>query len=118
MKHVYRTGRIPRVVSQFGFPLNIKPILTVSGGLVRLKGVARNREQGVNHILREMRERVGRKPAHVAVMHADAAEKAEKLKERIASQFNCAELWDTEFSPVMGYATGKGTVGVAFYSED
>ena len=39
-------------------------------------------------------------------------------KERVAAEFNCAELWVTEFSPVMGYATGTGTLGLAFYKED
>jgi hypothetical protein len=28
------------------------------------------------------------------------------------------ELWVTEFSPVMGYACGTGTAGVAFYVEE
>ena len=54
---------------------------------------------------------------HVAVMHAYAQEEAAKLKERILSEFNCVELWLTEFSPVMGYATGTGTLGIAFYKE-
>jgi len=118
MQHVYRTGRIPKVASQVGSMLNIKPILTISSGLIHLKGIARNREHGINHILREMRERVGQHPVHIAVMHADIPEEAENLKQRIASEFNCAELWVTEFSPVMGYATGRGTLGLAFYSED
>ncbi len=39
-----------------------------------------------------------------------------RLTEEIASQFNCVELWLTSFSSVMGYATGKGTLVVAFYS--
>ena len=34
----------------------------------------------------------------------------------IASEFNCAELWLTDFSPVMGYATGTGVLAVAFYT--
>jgi hypothetical protein len=37
------------------------------------------------------------------------------LKERISSQFDCVELWVTEFSPLMGYACGTGTLGVAFF---
>jgi fatty acid-binding protein DegV len=51
------------------------------------------------------------------VTHAYALEEAEKLKERVAAEFNCVELWLCEFSPVMGYACGTGTVGVAFYPE-
>jgi fatty acid-binding protein DegV len=65
-----------------------------------------------------MTEKVGQNPVHVAVMHAYALDEAEKLKERIASEFNCVELWLTEFSPLMGYACGTGTVGIAFYSEE
>ena len=64
-----------------------------------------------------MRDKVGKSPVHVAVMHAYARDEGEKLKERISSEFNCAELWVTEFSPVMGYATGTGTLGLAFYKE-
>jgi DegV family protein with EDD domain len=116
IRHVYRSGRIPRVASQIGSVLNIKPILTVSGK-VHFSGVARNRKQGIERTLQMMREKVGQNPAHVAVMHAYALDEAEKLKERIASEFNCAELWLAEVSPVMGYACGTGTVGVAFYTE-
>ena len=117
IRHVYRTGRIPKVASQVGSMLNIKPILTSGSGLVRFKGIARNREQGLNHVLATMRNKVGQSPVHVAVMHAYAPDDAERLRERVSSEFNCAELWVVEFSPVMGYATGTGTVGVAFYKD-
>jgi len=117
IKHVYRTGRIPKVASQIGSVLSIKPILTASGGAVRFKGLVRNQEQGINRILREVKEKVDQRPVHVAVMHAYAEDEAEKLKERIAAEFNCAELWITGFSLVMGYATGTGTLGFAYYSE-
>ena len=50
-------------------------------------------------------------------MHAYAPDEAEKLNEHISSEFNCAELWVSEFSPVMGYATGTGTLARAFYKE-
>ena len=117
IRHVYRTGRIPKVASQVGSMLNIKPILTSGSGLVRFKGVARNREQGMNHLVETMRNKVGQSPVHVAVMHAYAPDEAERLKERISAEFNCTELWVTEFTPVMGYATGTGTIGFAFYKE-
>jgi fatty acid-binding protein DegV len=65
-----------------------------------------------------MREKVGQRPEHVAVMHVYAQKEAEKLKERVSSEFNCTELWLTEFSPLMGYACGTGTLGLAFYQED
>ena len=58
---------------------------------------------------------MGQRKVHVAVMHAYAPDEAESLKERIESEFNYAELWVIEFSPVMGYACGAGTVGFDFY---
>ncbi len=117
IKHVYRSGRIPRVASQIGSVLNIKPLLTVSR-VVHFTGVARNRKHGIERMLQMMRDKAGNSPIHVSVTHAYALEEAEKLKERVASEFNCVELWLSEFSPVMGYACGTGTVGVAFYPED
>ena len=116
IRYVYRTGRVPKIASQVGSMLKIKPILTSSGGLVRFASAVRSREKGVDRILQMMESRVGQKPVHVAVMHAYALEEAEKLMERISSEFNCTELWLTEFSPVMGYACGTGTVGFAFYT--
>jgi len=118
IRYVYRTGRIPKVASQVGSILNIKPILTMSSGLVRFAGAVRSREHGIDRILQMMRDRVGQSAVHVAVMHAYAPEEAERLKERVSAEFNCAELCLTEFSPVMGYATGTGTLGFAFYSDD
>jgi fatty acid-binding protein DegV len=98
--------------------LNIKPILTISSGEVRFKGIARNREHGISRLIQDLREKVGNNPVHIAVMHAFCPDEAEELKERLTTEFNCFELFITEFTPVMGYATGTGTLGFAFYQED
>jgi DegV family protein with EDD domain len=118
IKHVYRTGRIPKVAAQVGSILNIRPVLTSSSGAIRFIGASRNKEGGIERMLKIMRNKVGQSPVHVAVMHAYVPDDAERLKERVAAEFNCAELWITEFSPVMGYSTGTGTLGLAFYKED
>jgi len=117
IRHVYRSGRIPKIASQVGSILNIRPILTVSGA-VHFVSAVRNRERGIERILQMMRDKVGQRPVHVATFHAYAPDEAERLKERLSAEFNCAELWLSEFSPVMGYACGTGTVGLAFYTED
>ena len=117
VRYVYRSGRIPKIAAQAGSMLNIRPILTVSG-TVRFVSVARSKENGIARLLGRMKNKVGSSPAHIAVMHAYAPEEAENLKERISSEFNCVELWVSEFSPVMGYACGTGTLALAFYSGD
>ena len=118
IRHVYRSGRIPKIAAQAGSMLNIRPVLTISSGEVCFKGAVRSREHGIEKILNIMRDKVGQSPVHVAVMHAYALDDAQRLKEQVSSEFNCAELWITGFSPVMGYATGTGTLGFAFYKED
>ena len=117
LRHVYRTGRIPRVASQVGAALNIRPLLTIRQG-IRVVGLARSRQRGIERILRQLRADAGEGPVHVAVTHAYAPEDAEKLRDRIAAEFNAPELWVAEFSPVMGYATGTGTLGISYYTGD
>jgi len=117
VRYVYRTGRIPKVAALAGSMLHIRPIFTISSGVPHFIGAVRNKERGIARLLKIMRNKVGLNPVHVAVMHVYALDEAERLKERVSSEFNCAELWITEFSPVMGYACGTGTLGLAFYSE-
>jgi DegV family protein with EDD domain len=118
VRNVYRTGRVPKVAAQAASVLPVKAILTVSSGVVRPVGVARNMKQGVEHALSKLSLKLDGSPVHMAVMHAYSPDEGEKLKERIASEFNCVELWVTEVSPVVGYALGAGALGFAYYSGD
>jgi len=118
VRYIYRTGRIPKIAAMAGSMLNIKPLLNTSSGVVHFIGAVRSRERGIERMLNIMRNRLGQAPAHIGVTHAYAPEEAEKLKERVAAEFNCAELWISEFSPMLGYATGTGTLGLAFYKEE
>jgi DegV family protein with EDD domain len=115
VKHVYRSGRIPKIAAVTGALLNIRVVFSVAEHVV-LTGLVRSRERGIDLILQKIREKVGSIPVCVAVMHAYALEAAEQLKQRVAKDFNCAELWLTEFSPLMGYACGTGTLGLAFHA--
>lgn len=117
IRYAYRSGRIPKVAAQIGSALSVRPILGFSDGAITFVGVARSKERGVKRILQMTRERVGGEPVHMSVMHADALEEADRLKERVESEFNCIELWISEFSPVMGYSTGRGLVGLSFYAD-
>jgi len=117
VRYVYRSGRIPKLAARAGSILNIKPILSVSSGVVRTVGLARSKVHGITRLLKMVKDKVGQSPVHIAVMHAYALEEAQRLMERVASEFNCVELWLTEFSPLMGYACGTGTLGLAFYKE-
>jgi len=117
IKFVYRTGRIPKVLSQIGSILPVKPILTTKDGLVKMVNASRSRKLGIEKILSMMSRDIGQKRSVIAVMHAGCIEEARALKERIAKEYNCKNLFITDFSPVMAYATGKGTLALAYYPE-
>ena len=118
IRHVFRSGRVPKVAALAGSMLNIRPILTVSSGAVRFLTAVRSREHGIDRILQMMGDKVGQSPAHIAVMHAYAPAEAERLRQRVSAELNCVELWLTELSPIIGYACGTGALGLAYYAED
>jgi DegV family protein with EDD domain len=117
IRYVYRTGRILKIAARFGSMLKIKPIFTISGGLIQMIGVTKDQGNGMRRILKQMREKVGTQPVHVALAQAEALEVGKKMQEKIRSEFNCSELWLTDFSAVMAYATGEGVLVAAFYTQ-
>ncbi len=118
LKYLARSGRIPKIAAWAGSMLRINPILTFSHEGIGLLEKARTKPRAVQRILQIMKERMGRKPVHVNLMHANVPEEAEALKERIESQFDCAELFVTDFAPTMGVQAGPGVLALAFYSEE
>ncbi|RLC71638.1 MAG: hypothetical protein DRI26_04695 [Chloroflexi bacterium] len=118
LRHAYRTGRIPRIAAQVGSLFHVRPLFSVSEGAIHFRGIVRTREQAMTRLLEMVRASVGHRPIRAAVMHAAAPEQAEKFRDQVLSEFDCREIWITEFSPLMGYSSGPGTLGIAFYPEE
>jgi DegV family protein with EDD domain len=116
VSHAYRTGRVPKVATQVGSMLGVKPLLTISDGVVHLIGVVRTKRKGVERIVKIMKREVGDQPLHAAVMHTAVPEEAEVFRQRISGEFNCVELLLTEVSPIIGYSIGPGSIGIAYYT--
>jgi len=119
LEYLHRGGRIGRAAALMGSMLRIKPILYVAeDGVVDVLEKPRTKARAVRRILEIAEEKVGSKPVHMAVVHADALEEAERLRDEVASRFDCAELYVTDFTPVMGTHTGPGVLGLAFWTEE
>ena len=116
--YLARAGRIPKIAAWAGSMLKINPILTFAHDRIGMLERARTKPRGVNRLVEIMQERTGGKPVHVNVMHANVADEAATLKERIESEFRCTELFVTDFAPTMGVQAGPGTLALAFYSEE
>jgi len=118
LHYLARSGRVPQAAAMVNSILKIKPIFTLNHANAHTVALPRTIKSAMNRILKLMEQNVvSGKALHATVMHADAIDNAIALRNRIASQFNCTELFITEFTPVMGVHTGPGLLGVAFYNE-
>jgi len=119
LDYLVKGGRVPKAAGLVNSLLQIKPVFTVNQGDAYTVALPRTTRSAIKRILKLTAQSVVKgQPLHVAVMHADALKKAIALRDRIASEFDCAELFITEFTPVMGVHTGPGVIGIAFYSGD
>jgi len=116
-EYLRRSGRVPAIAAIMGSMLQIKPIISVEGGRAEVLDRPRTKAKAVRRMLEIMEERVGSNPVHVAVLHGDALEEAERLRGEVASRFDCVELLITELSPVLGAHAGPGVLGMAFWAE-
>jgi DegV family protein with EDD domain len=122
LEYLHRGGRIGGAATLLGTMLQIKPVLYVADGHVDVFARPRTLTKALGVMLQQMAERVdgdGHAPRslHVAILHAGEPEKAEALRQRVAEQFDCAELYVTELTPVMGAHTGPGVLVIVFYAE-
>jgi DegV family protein with EDD domain len=119
LHYLVKGGRVPQAAALVNSLLKIKPIFTLNHSEARTIALPRNISSAMKRMVKIMEQKVViGQSLHVAVMHADALDKAIALRNRIASQFNCTELFITEFTPVMGVHTGPGLIGIAFYGGD
>ena len=119
LHYLVKGGRVPKAAALASSLLKIKPIFTVSDGEAHPVTNVRTNPGAMKRLLKIMGQKVVKgQPLHVAVMHADALDRAIAFRNQISSRFDCAELFITEFTPVMGVHTGPGVIGVAFYSGD
>ncbi len=117
LHYLVKGGRVPQAAGLVNSLLKFKPIFTLQQADAHTVALPRSAEDAIKYMLKAMKQKVVKgQPLHVAVMHAAAPEQAKLLRNKIASLFDCSELFITEFTPVMGVHTGPGLFGVAFHS--
>ena len=114
---LHKGGRVPRIAVWATQVLDIKPVLQFSRGRVDIVARPRSRRRAFDRLMRSIRADLAGKRAHVNVMHADAAEEAALVMANLGSEFDCRELFLTQFHPFMGAHTGPGLVAVAYWAE-
>lgn len=118
LEFLHRGGRIGGAQRFIGSALNLKPILAIVDG--RVEGIERIRTKSKAHdrVLELVMEKVkGKSNIRLATLHANAAEDAKALLDRVNKQVDLVETVFTEVSPVVGTHAGPGTVGLAYMVE-
>jgi DegV family protein with EDD domain len=117
-QYLVRTGRIPSPLPSAASFFSIKPIFTIGQGKIKFSGVVRSESAGIDRMISIMQGKVGKQPVSVNIQHANAQPAAQIVRRKVEDLFNCNELLITEFSPVIGFATGPGSLALAFKIEN
>jgi DegV family protein with EDD domain len=118
LEYLHKGGRIGGAKRLLGTALNIKPILHFDQGLIEPLSQTRTKKKAVREMLDIARERLGgKKMAEAAIVHVDCFEEGESLVDLVRDQFNPANIFISDVSPVVGTHVGPGGLGLAFYPD-
>ena len=117
LRYLRRSGRVPLAAHIGASLMMIKPLFKLQQSEISTVARPRTRRTAIRRMLELMQEDVGSRTVHAAVMHADALEDAEAVRDSIARDYDCAELYISEFTPAMGAHIGPGLLGIAYWSE-
>ena len=114
LEYLHKGGRIGRASALMGTLLNVKPVLTLTGGAIEPLDKARSKRKGIERTLAYIQESIGtERPMVAGIAQLETAEEAESVRQAVMDRFNCKDCFIAELSPVLGTHTGPGVVGIA-----
>jgi DegV family protein with EDD domain len=117
LKYLIKIGRAPKT-ALFGDLLGVKPLIGLVGGsgVVEAIGRVRGQEKSMAKLVDLVAKYADTgKPLHMMVHYSNSLENGQRLKEMVTDRYNCAEIYMSEYSPVMVTGTGP-MLGLSFYS--
>jgi len=111
LEYLKRGGRLSGVQSAIGDVLNIKPIIMLKDGELKLLEKVRGKSKAINSIV----ERIPESVEKISICHVLNEEEAQKLKEAIECRFSNADISIDELGPVIGCHVGPKAIGICFY---
>ena len=119
LEFLAKGGRIGRAAAMAGQLLNVKPILTITGGEVVPLTRVRGNQKAMREFVDRFTESTENGPGlRVGIAHADAPERAEQLVKMVRDLRPQAQIeLVTTLGAVVGTHAGPGTVGFFWYSD-
>jgi DegV family protein with EDD domain len=117
LEFAHLNGRVNIVQSLFGSFIKIKPIVILKDGLLEMVDKVRTRTASIERIMDTVESRIGKKPVHLAVVHANDLITANDIVNQVKQRFNCREVLITELSIPVAANFGPGTIGIVAYPD-
>jgi len=118
LKYLEKGGRAPKIGAWATSLLRLRPVATNAMGHAHLLGMVRNRAQGIDRLVKSIREKTGFNKLRAIIIHSDLENEAKLLEHRLHTEFNCNETYVTEVSAVVATHIGPGAIGIAFSAAD
>jgi len=120
LDYLNRGGRIGGAASFLGNLLKIKPLISVNHdtGKVEAGIPARTRSSAITGLFKDFFHKLeGDGKLHLVVLHNGALDEAERLAERVNTEFNPTELFISLTSPILGAHTGPRALALCGYRD-
>lgn len=115
LEFLRKGGRIGKVRGFIGSLLHVRPIITITDGVVQSMLSVRSRDQGIRYMLTHAEERSPLIQA--AVFHSTTPDEAEEVADQLRPMVPDGNVIIGRIGPVIGTDVGPGTVGVVIQSE-
>lgn len=113
LEYLHRTGRIGKASVFMGSLLNIKPILSIEGGLIVPNEKTRGNFQKVAELMVEkVIERYGDQPLVVGIIHTDLPDEMVTLERIAKNKLNILETVTNLAGAIVGTHTGPNAIGI------
>ena len=114
LTYLEKGGRMRKTAAIVGSLLDIKPVLTVSNGLIEVETKLRGKKKLCRKLCDMAREYEGfdESAAEFIIMHSDK-EAAVELREMVEEEFDASNgILEMEFGPLVGTNTGPGAFAI------
>ncbi len=113
LEYLRKSGRAPALLVGIANLLNIKPIIQLHEGALRVTARVRTSTRCIDWLVNQMRE-IGNLE-RLAVLHTNALDRAEKLRDKLYSVLpSMGDIQISEAAPALGVHVGPRAVGLAF----
>ena len=115
LEYLKRGGRISSTKAALGNLLNIKPILTVSDGLVVQKSQVRGKKQTFTNLVNCLVEKYGNDLSDKTILlgYTDNNEDLETLKKTLLNNTNAKNIYNVNIGCVICSHSGPGVIGIS-----